>query len=156
MGRAVSRRPALPAAQARNLESGFRSSLNMACVSKEVPAFCCREIGNYASDPAHKAWDGVLRRLAQMSLHLAEGRLNRVEVGRVRRKIKQPRAHRFDRLLDAGHLVDWKIVHHHDIAALELGSKTLLHVSEKTSVRSWHPRARMVRPLRDRAGQPRK
>src|SRR5215470_12132177 len=109
-------------------------------VSKEVPAFCCREIGNYASDPAHQAWDGVLRRLAQMSLHLAEGRLNRVEVGRVRRKIKQPRAHRFDRLLDAGHLVDWKIVHHHDIAALELGSKNASRKRE-TSVRSWHPRA---------------
>src|SRR5262245_66626633 len=99
-------------------------------MSKEVPAISCREIGNYTSDPAHQAWDGVLRRLAQMSLHLAEGRLNRVEVGRVRRKIKQPRAHRFDRLLGGGHLLDWKIVHHHDIAALQLGIKTLLHVSD--------------------------
>jgi len=46
---------------------------------------------------------------------------DRIEVRRVRRKIKQHRARRFDRLRDTGDLMYRKIVHDHDIAALECG-----------------------------------
>ena len=73
----------------------------------------------------------MFRRFAHMGLHFAEGRLDRIEVWRVRRKIKQHRARRFDRLRDTGDLVYRKIVHDHDIAALECGNETLLYVSEK-------------------------
>ena len=65
------------------------------------------------------------------ALRIADGQLDRIEVGRVRRKIEQPWAYRFDRFLDTDGLVDWNIVHDHDIAAPERGSETLLHVSEE-------------------------
>src|SRR3979490_2826926 len=66
-----------------------------------------------------------------MRLYFAEGRLDRVEIRRIRGKIKQRRARCFDRLLDAGNLVDWKIVHDDDIAALECWNQTLFHISKK-------------------------
>src|SRR5215831_16051614 len=75
--------------------------------------------------------NGALAGLAQVSLHFADGQLDRIEVGRVRRKIEQPCVYRFDRFLDTGDPVDWNIVHDHDIAAPERGSETLLHVSEE-------------------------
>jgi hypothetical protein len=46
---------------------------------EKVPAFSWAEIGNNATDSAQEARDRVLRRLAQMRLHFAEGRLDRVE-----------------------------------------------------------------------------
>jgi hypothetical protein len=45
-----------------------------------------------------------------MRLEFAEGRLDRVEVWRIRWKVKQRRTRRFDRLPDAGGSVNWKIV----------------------------------------------
>src|SRR6266404_7853561 len=66
-----------------------------------------------------------------MCLEFTEGRLDRVEVGRVRWKVKQRRTHRFDRLPDASDLVGWKIVYDDDLAALEDRDNALLHISKK-------------------------
>jgi hypothetical protein len=54
-----------------------------------------------------------------MRLEFAEGRLDRVEVWRIRRKVNQLCTRRFDRLLKASDLVSWKIVYNDDVAALE-------------------------------------
>src|SRR5499427_31352 len=53
--------------------------------------------------------NGALAGLTQVSLQFADGQL----------------------FVDTGNLVDWNIVHDHDIAAPERGSETLLHVSEE-------------------------
>jgi len=55
------------------------------------------EISNNATDPAQEVRDRVLGRFAQMRLHFAEGRLDWVEVRRIRRKINQRGPRRFDR-----------------------------------------------------------
>src|SRR5215467_5085900 len=66
-----------------------------------------------------------------MRLEFAEGRLDRVEVWGIRRKVNQLRARRFDRLPDASHLVGWKIVYHDDVAALDDRDNALLHINKK-------------------------
>src|ERR1700758_312236 len=66
-----------------------------------------------------------------MRLELAEGRLDWVEVRRIRGKVKQRRTHRFDRLPDASDPVSRKIVYDDDIAALEDRDNALFHIREK-------------------------
>jgi hypothetical protein len=51
-----------------------------------------------------------------MRLEFAEGRLDWVEVWRIRWKVKHRCTCRFDRLRDASDLVGWKIVHDDDVA----------------------------------------
>src|SRR3979409_9665 len=115
----------------RGSKSGFRARSNIARVREEVSAFLRTEIGNNAADPAHEARDCVLGGLAQMRLYFAEGRLDGVEIRRIRRKKKQRLARCFDCLLDASNLVGWKIVHDDGIAALECWNQTLFHISKK-------------------------
>src|SRR6266849_8343830 len=100
-------------------------------MAKEIPAFLWAEIGDDATDLAHEARNCVLGRLAQMRLEFAEGEFDRVEVRRILRKINERRARRFDRLLDAGDLVNRQMIHEHGIAALEWWNKALFNVSEK-------------------------
>src|SRR6266511_5774193 len=100
-------------------------------MAKEVPAFLRAEIGNDATDPTQEARDRMLGRLAQMRLEFAEGQFDRVEVGRILRKIDERRARSFDCLRDAGDLMYRKIVHEYDLPALEGWDKALLHISEK-------------------------
>ena len=87
-----------------------------------------------------------------MRLEFAEGRLDRVEVWRIRWEVKQRRTHRFDRLPDASHFVGWKIIYDDDFAALEDRDNAASHKQE-TSAHSWHPQARTVRPWRAPAGR---
>src|SRR5262245_9278781 len=98
---------------------------------EKVPAFSWAEIGNNATDPAQEARDRVLRRLAQMRLHFAEGRLDRVEIWRIRRKIKKRGTRRFDCLFDADDLMSGEIVHDDDISSLECWNKPKFHISKK-------------------------
>src|SRR5712691_4615335 len=100
-------------------------------MAKEVPAFSRAEIDNDATDPMQEARDRTRGRLAQMRLEFAESQLDRVEVRRILRKKNPRRARSLDRLRDAGDLVHRKIVHEHDLAALEGRDKTLLHIGEK-------------------------
>src|SRR5271167_1354166 len=100
-------------------------------MAKEVPAFLWAEIGNDTADPTQEARDRMLGRLAQMRLEFAEGQFDRVEVWRILRKINQRCARSFDCLRDTGDLMNWKIVHEYDLAALEGWNKALLHISEK-------------------------
>lgn len=105
--------------------------MNIAGVTQEIPTFLWRESLQDATDSAQQARDGVLGGLAQVCLQFAEGHFDRIEIWRIGRQIKQPRPCCFDRLPDAGHLVDRQIVHHDDVAALEGRNKTSLHVSKK-------------------------
>src|SRR5205823_7956267 len=106
-------------------------------MAKEIPASLRAESGNNATAPRQEARDGMLGRFAQMRLEFAEGQFDRVEVRRILREINQRRARRFDRLRDAGDLVDRQIVH-------GSGSGIASHRRE-TSARSWLPRSQMVR-----------
>ena len=71
----------------------------------------------------------MLGRLAQMCLYFAEGLLDRVEVGRVRGKIKERCARRFDRLLDTIDFVGREIVHDDDGATIARSRRPATKVS---------------------------
>ena len=86
---------------------------------EEVPAFLWAEAADDAAAPMQKAGNGALGGLAQMRLEFAEGQLDRVEVWRIRWKVKQRRTRCFNCLPDASNPVSWKIVYHDDVAALE-------------------------------------
>src|ERR1700758_3523494 len=98
---------------------------------EEISAFLWRESLDDAANSAQQTANGALSCLAQMRLQFAEGHLDGIEVRRVRRQINQCRTHRFDRLSDAGHLVDRQIVHHDNVAALEGRNKILFHISKE-------------------------
>src|SRR5437763_16435554 len=66
-----------------------------------------------------------------MRLEFAEGRLDRIEIGRICRQVKQTRAYCFDRLLDTRNLVDAGIVYNNDVAALEGGGNAFFYVGNK-------------------------
>jgi len=66
-----------------------------------------------------------------MRLQFAEGQLDRVEVGRIWRQVKQHRTGSFDRLLNTGNLMHREIVHRDDVAAFERWNKTSFHISKK-------------------------
>jgi len=109
----------------------FRSYLNIAGVTQEVPAFLWRESLHDAPDSAQQARDGVLGGLTEMRLQFAKGHLDRIEVGRIGRQIKQCRSRCLYCLPDAGDLVDRQIVHHDNVAALDGRNKALFHISKK-------------------------
>src|SRR5438067_1528740 len=100
-------------------------------MAEKVAAFSWAEIADNATNPTREARDRALGGLAQMCLQFAEGKLDRVKILRGRRQIDQPRARRFDRLLDAGDLVHREIVHEYRFAALERWNKALFHPGEK-------------------------
>ena len=78
-------------------------------MAKKVPAFLGAKIRNDATDPTQETRNGMLGRLAQMRLELAEGQFDRVEVGRILREMNQHRSRRLGRLRDAGDLVHRQI-----------------------------------------------
>src|SRR6201988_5126441 len=98
---------------------------------EEISAFLWRESLHDAANSAQQTANGALSCLAQMRLQFAEGHLDGIEVRRVGRQINQCCPRRFDRLSDAGHLVDRQIVHHDNLAALEGRNKILFHISKE-------------------------
>src|ERR1700758_2427275 len=98
---------------------------------EEISAFLWRESLHDAANSAQQTANGALSCLAQMRLQFAEGHLDGIEVRRVGRQINQCCPRRFDRLSDAGHLVDRQIVHHDNVAALEGRNKILFHISKE-------------------------
>ena len=97
-------------------------------MSEVVCAFVCAEARDEGADSPAQAALGPLGGFAQIRLELAEGHLDRIEIGRVLGQISQFCTSGLDCFLDAGDLVGPEIVHHHDIAAVERGSQALLDV----------------------------
>src|SRR5262245_48493126 len=64
-------------------------------------------------------------------LEFAERHLDRVKVRRVLRQILQCCASSFDGLLHARNFMGWKVVYHHDVAALERRCQALLDVGHE-------------------------
>ena len=83
-------------------------------MSEVVGTFVGAEPRQERANGAAKMGKRSLGELAQECLEFAEGRLDRVEVWRIRRKVKQIRTRCFDRLLEASDLVSWKIVYDDD------------------------------------------
>jgi len=98
---------------------------------EEVPAFLRAEIPDYATDPAQKARYGALSCRTQMSLEFAEGRLDRVEVGRIRWKVEQLCTDSLDRLPDTDELVSRQIIHDDDVTAPKDRDDALRHIGQK-------------------------
>jgi hypothetical protein len=89
-------------------------------VSEVVRAFVCAEARHEKADSPAQAPLGPLGGFAQIRLELAEGHLDRIEIGRVLGQISQFCTGGLDRFLDAGDLVGPEIVHDDDIAARDL------------------------------------
>ena len=77
------------------------------------------------------AWDGALRKLAQVSLEFAEGHLDRIKVRRVLRQIAKRCASRLDRLHDAGNFVGGQIIDHNDVVWLERRHEALFDIGQE-------------------------
>jgi len=90
------------------------------------------ELSGERSDTTAQARNCALARLAQIGLHLAEGHLDRVQVGGIFGQIAKRRAARFDGLADTGGLVRWKIVEHDDVITLEGLDETTLDVGQES------------------------
>jgi hypothetical protein len=86
-------------------------------------------------DGGQRTRDRRVKRLArarlggtQERLDLGPAPLDRVQVGRVRRQVEQPRPFCRDGLLHACRLVRRQIIRHHDVALTKRGAQHLLHV----------------------------
>lgn len=86
-----------------------------------------------------------------MSLEFAEGRLDRVEVWRIRWELEQLRTRRLDRLPDTNDLVSRQIIYDDDVAALKDRDDALPHISKKhrpvhgaTMARSHRPATNVI------------
>ena len=66
-----------------------------------------------------EAANGSFGGFAQKGFELAEGRLDRVEVGRIARQVTQRGAGGRDRFAHTGDLMGFEIVDDHDVTALE-------------------------------------
>lgn len=100
-------------------------------MAEEVPAFLRAETPDYATDPAQKARYGALSCPTQMSLEFAEGRLDRVEVWRIRWEVKQLCTRPLDRLPDTNDLVSRQIIYDDDVTALKDRDDALPHIGKK-------------------------
>jgi hypothetical protein len=91
----------------------------------------CEEIDE-AADGVPEAADGSLGGLSQIRFEFREGFFDRIEVGTIRRQIKQARGRRLDHRTDGGPLVARQIVHHDDVTRLEFGEEDLFDVDFKS------------------------
>src|SRR4051812_26981777 len=96
--------------------SVFRSSCIVSCGSEVVGAFGGCEDLDEAPDGGPKALNGPLGGFAKQSFEFCKRVLDGVEVGRVGRKIEQPRTGRLDHLPDPRALVAGQVVQDHDVA----------------------------------------
>src|SRR5271167_5272216 len=75
---------------------------------------CDQEFAN----PAAETRNGSLGGLAQKRLQFAEGLLDRIEIRRIFRQVKQPRTGRFNGLLHSDTFVSRQVVDDDDVATL--------------------------------------
>ena len=95
---------------------------SIACVLKVVGTFLWAECGHEGRSCVRDT-NGSLGRFSEMRLEFAERHLDRIEIRGIFWKIAQRCARGFDRLLNAGNLMNREAVHHHDVAALEGGAR---------------------------------
>jgi hypothetical protein len=81
--------------------------------------------------------NGPLRELSKKGFDFAERHFNRVKVRRVLRQIPHHCTSCFDRVLHARNLVRRKVIHHHDVVALEHRSQTLLNIGQEDFPVHW-------------------
>src|SRR3954471_9858369 len=108
--------------------SVFRSSCIVSCGCEVVGAFDGCEAVDEAPDGGPKALNGPLGGFAQERFELGEGILNRVEIGRVRREIKQACTRRLDQGSHSRSLVARQVVQDHDITRPQGGDENLLNI----------------------------
>jgi hypothetical protein len=102
-----------------------------------VGAFRCGEGRDDRPNSATQARNCSFSGLAQMCLQFAEGLFDRVEVGRILRKVAQRCSNSFDGVPNACDLVSGKIVHDDDIATIEGRSQTLLDIADEGRSVHW-------------------
>src|SRR5262249_14318269 len=111
------------------------------------------EASSERTDPATQARNGLLSGLAQVRLEFAERHLDRIQARWVLGQITKRRAHGFDRFAYARNFVCRKIVHDHDVFALERGSERLLDIcEERLSAHRALDHARRRHPIPAQAG----
>lgn len=100
--------------------------------------FSTRDFVETSGNGSAKAFDGVggapqgvSGDLAQDGFELSEHLFNRVEIGAVCRKVDKNRAARFDGFSHAGDLVNWDIVHEHDVTSFQGRSENLFDIGPK-------------------------
>src|SRR3954465_2897016 len=87
--------------------SVFRSVCIVPCGGEVVSTFVWREAVYSISDGIPEIWDRSRRGGAQQRLEFGECVLNRIEVGRIWREVKEPCAGLFDRLAYAADAMGW-------------------------------------------------
>src|SRR5260370_32219657 len=98
-----------------------------------VGTFVRAKTRDEGANSSMQSWDGPSGDLAQVSLELAEGHLDRVKVGGILRQIAKGRARGFDRLADAGDFVGSKIIDHHDIGSLHRWHEAMFNLGKEHS-----------------------
>ena len=98
---------------------------------KVVSALFGAQSRHERADTAAEFGYGPLSGFAQECLELAEGHLDRIEVGRVLGQVLQGRASGFDCLSHARSLMSPQIIQHHDISAPERGSQHFVDVGQE-------------------------
>ncbi len=84
-------------------------------MSEVVAAFGFGEQFEEAAAEVPEFLGGPLRPVAEQLLELAEGQLNRVEIGRIGWQVSDCGAHGLDGRDDSWRLVAGKVVHHHHV-----------------------------------------
>jgi len=95
------------------------------------------EGGNQFADPAAEIWNGSLGGLAQQRLQFAERLLDRIEVRRIFRQVKQFGAGGFDGLLHSDPLMGREVVDDDDVAVPECWRQTLFDVGKEGGSGHW-------------------
>ena len=95
------------------------------------------EGGNQFADPAAEMWNGSLGGLAEERLQFAEGLLDRIEVRRIFRQVKQFGVGGFDGLLHGDPLLGREVVDDDDVAVPECWRQTLFEIGKKGGSGHW-------------------
>jgi hypothetical protein len=96
-----------------------------------VFAFSGAERGDQFADPAAEMWDGSLGGLAEKRLQFAKRPLDRIEVWRIFRQVKQRSAGSFDGLLHSDPLVGREVVDDDDLAVPERWRQILFEIGKE-------------------------
>jgi hypothetical protein len=100
-------------------------------VSEVVLAFLAGERRKQFPDPVPQLADGALRSLAEQGLDLGKYHLDRVQVRRIRRKIRQRRSGSLDRRPDPRHFVHREVVHDDNVVRRQGRYKKLLDILDE-------------------------
>ncbi len=100
-------------------------------MSEIAHAFRRIECPNVRANTSVQPFDCALRSFSQECLKRMKHQLYWVKVRRILRQVAQACTDSLDRLLHTGNLVEWDIVDHHNVPALERWDQTLLEVGQE-------------------------